>query len=69
MKVEDLILISVDDHVVEPAGMFDAHLPAAYKGRDDAPRAVRNEAGDDVWVYDGLSVPEHRPERGGRPSP
>ncbi len=57
MKVEDLILISVDDHVVEPAGMFDAHLPAAYKGRDDVPRVVRNDAGDDVWVYDGLSFP------------
>ena len=31
MKATDLILVSVDDHVVEPADMFDEHLPAAYQ--------------------------------------
>ena len=24
---EELILVSVDDHICEPAGMFDAHVP------------------------------------------
>ena len=38
MQPEDLILISVDDHIAEPADMFDAHVPARY--RDRAPRVV-----------------------------
>ncbi len=32
---EDLILVSVDDHVIEPRGMFDGLLPAKYQ--DKAP--------------------------------
>jgi predicted TIM-barrel fold metal-dependent hydrolase len=51
----DLILVSVDDHVVEPPGMFDHHLPAKY--RDVAPRVVTTEAGDDVWLYEGQELP------------
>ncbi|HEX4432705.1 MAG TPA: amidohydrolase family protein [Frankiaceae bacterium] len=57
MRTEDLILVSVDDHVVEPADMFDRHLPAKYRGNDDFPHVVRTEAGDDVWVYDGRAFP------------
>ena len=38
MNKDDLILISVDDHIAEPADMFDAHVPAKY--RDHAPRVV-----------------------------
>ena len=36
MNVDDLIMVSVDDHVVEPPDMFDGRLPAKY--RDLAPR-------------------------------
>ena len=57
MRVDELVLVSVDDHVVEPPEMFDEHLPAAFRGRDDVPRVVRTEAGDDVWVYDGREFP------------
>src|SRR5260221_200763 len=46
---DDLILISVDDHIIEPPDLFAEHLPAKY--RDRAPRLERNEAGNDVWVY------------------
>ena len=35
MHADDMILISVDDHICEPADMFDAHVPAKYK--DKAP--------------------------------
>ena len=28
MNTDDLILVSVDDHVVEPPDMFDGHIPA-----------------------------------------
>ena len=27
MRVDELILVSVDDHVVEPPDMFEQHLP------------------------------------------
>ena len=40
MNKDDLILISVDDHIAEPADMFDAHVPAKYK--EFAPRVVRS---------------------------
>ena len=55
MNLDDLILVSVDDHVVEPPDMFDQHLPARYK--DVAPRVVHTEAGDDVWLYEGQELP------------
>ncbi len=46
---DDLILISVDDHVIEPPDVFVNHLPAAYLDR--APKLVRREDGSDVWVF------------------
>jgi predicted TIM-barrel fold metal-dependent hydrolase len=55
MRVEDMILISVDDHVVEPPGMFEGRLPAKYADR--APRVERTDAGNDVWVFDGARIP------------
>ena len=36
MDINDLILVSVDDHVVEPPDMFERHLPGEVRGR--APR-------------------------------
>jgi predicted TIM-barrel fold metal-dependent hydrolase len=55
MQLEDLILVSVDDHVVEPPGMFDNHLPAKWK--DQAPKSVKRPDGTDVWVYEGSEIP------------
>ena len=57
MDVDDLILVSVDDHVVEPPDLFENHLPPSHRGRDDVPRVVRTDEGDDVWVYDRRSFP------------
>ena len=53
--VDDLILVSVDDHVVEPPDLFDNHLPAKWK--DHAPKSVRKESGIDVWVFEGNEIP------------
>jgi hypothetical protein len=39
--VDDLILISVDDHLIEPPDIFVNHLDAAYQDR--APKLVRND--------------------------
>ena len=55
MNTDDLILISVDDHVVEPPDMFQNHLPAKYK--DAAPRVIVAEDGSDVWLYEGQQLP------------
>jgi len=46
---DDLILVSVDDHIAEPADMFDAHVPAAFK--QYAPRVVKEPDGTQRWCY------------------
>lgn len=38
--MDDLILISVDDHMVEPPDMFDNHIPAKYGVLDDEVRSA-----------------------------
>ena len=55
MNADDMILVSVDDHLVEPPTMFDAHTPAKWKGR--FPKIERNDAGDDVWTFEGVVIP------------
>ena len=44
-------VISVDDHLVEPPGMFEGRLPARFE--DAAPRIVETEEGHEVWEFDG----------------
>lgn len=55
MHVEDLILVSVDDHLVEPPELFEGRLPARFQDR--APHVVRQDDGSDVWVYEGQEIP------------
>jgi predicted TIM-barrel fold metal-dependent hydrolase len=55
LVLDDLILISVDDHAVEPPDMFEHHLPARW--REAAPRVIRREDGSDVWLYEGREIP------------
>jgi len=47
--VDDLILISVDDHLIEPPDLFVNHLDSKYLDR--APKLMRNDEGSDVWVF------------------
>ena len=54
MQYEDMILISIDDHIIEPGNMFDRHTPAKYK--DLAPKLVRGGDGIDRWEYQGQST-------------
>jgi predicted TIM-barrel fold metal-dependent hydrolase len=54
MRPDDLILVSIDDHVVEPPDLFDRHVPARW--RDQAPRLVTNEHGHQQWEFQGASV-------------
>jgi predicted TIM-barrel fold metal-dependent hydrolase len=55
MDIDDMILVSVDDHVVEPPDMFDGHLSDRW--RDAAPRMVHKDDGTDVWLYEGREIP------------
>ncbi len=48
-EIDDLILISVDDHIIEPPDLFTHHLDARYLDR--APTLVRNAEGSDVWTF------------------
>ena len=54
MNVEDMIILSIDDHVVEPPNLFDNHVPERY--RDRAPKLVRGADGMDNWKYEGKTV-------------
>jgi predicted TIM-barrel fold metal-dependent hydrolase len=51
VKLDDLIILSIDDHTVEPPDLFEHHLPASYKDR--APRLVRNADGKEHWEFEG----------------
>ncbi|WP_303704196.1 amidohydrolase family protein [Pseudomonas aeruginosa] len=49
MKLEDMILVSVDDHAIEPPNAFARHMPARFKGRE--PHVVKRGERD-VWVFE-----------------
>ena len=55
MNQEDMILISVDDHIVEPPDMFKNHLQKKYL--DEAPRLVHNPDGSDTWQFRDVVIP------------
>ena len=44
-------VISVDDHLVEPADMFEGRLASHLQDR--APKIILNEWGHEVWEFDG----------------
>jgi len=48
-------LISVDDHILEPANVWVDRVPA--KDRDRAPHMERDDTGMDYWCYDGKRYP------------
>jgi hypothetical protein len=51
MKTEDLIIVSVDDHIVEPPTMYDNHLTQAQKAFK--PELRKDKNGADFWLYEG----------------
>ena len=57
MKLEDLILVSVDDHAIEPPNAFKHHMPEKFKGREPH---VEKRGDRDVWVFEesGSSGPK-----------
>jgi predicted TIM-barrel fold metal-dependent hydrolase len=55
MTPDELILVSVDDHVVEPAHLFEGRVSAKYRAA--APRVERTPDGSDVWMFNGAVIP------------
>ncbi|WP_283139440.1 amidohydrolase family protein [Rhizohabitans arisaemae] len=51
----DYVLISADDHLIEPKDLFDGRLPLHMM--DAAPKVVDTEAGHQVWLYEGATYP------------
>lgn len=55
MKMADMVIVSVDDHISEPPGMFDNHLSG-----DDlatAPQFGTTAEGTNYWEYAGAKIP------------
>ncbi len=53
MKLNDMVLFSVDDHLVDPPSVFD-DVPRSLK--DIAPKVVKKN-GTDAWVYEDRVMP------------
>ena len=55
MEIADLILVSVDDHLIEPPDMFDEHIAPRFKDR--APTVKRGTNGAHHWQIEGQRAP------------
>jgi predicted TIM-barrel fold metal-dependent hydrolase len=52
VNLEDMIIVSVDDHVIEPGDLFAKHLPKKYADR--APRLIYDPASKlQKWTWEG----------------
>jgi predicted TIM-barrel fold metal-dependent hydrolase len=49
-------IISADDHLVEPADLFQRYLPAAH--REAGPRVVLEDGGTELWEFEGNRFPQ-----------
>jgi predicted TIM-barrel fold metal-dependent hydrolase len=55
MDMDSLILVSVDDHVVEPPDVFEGRVPAKYA--EEVPKFVVRDDGTTCWRYQGGENP------------
>ncbi len=55
MKMNDMVLVSVDDHITEPAGMYDKHLSG--EALKTAPTLRTTAEGTNYWEYQGRKIP------------
>ncbi|MGE0383287.1 MAG: amidohydrolase family protein [Gammaproteobacteria bacterium] len=55
MQMNDMVIVSVDDHIIEPPGIFDRTLPARWQDR--APRFVDSHGSEGAyWTFEGTRV-------------
>jgi predicted TIM-barrel fold metal-dependent hydrolase len=52
----DYLVISVDDHIIEPPDMFEGRISEDLADR--APRIIENDFGGQSWIYDGQELPQ-----------
>ncbi|BFM07762.1 amidohydrolase family protein [Halioxenophilus aromaticivorans] len=55
MEMNDMVIISVDDHITEPPDMFDKHLSKEHLAT--APKFGVDENGKNFWTYQGMFMP------------
>lgn len=55
MDMNDMVLVSVDDHISEPPEMYDNHLSGKYL--DLAPKLKTTDSGTNYWEYQGMKMP------------
>ena len=53
MGPEDLILVSIDDHVIEPPDLFERHVPEKWKS--EAPSCIEGENGIETWHFQDVT--------------
>jgi predicted TIM-barrel fold metal-dependent hydrolase len=54
MKLEDMVMVSVDDHVVEPPHIFEGRVSTKYADR--APTLITRPDGTSAWIYEGAEI-------------
>ena len=56
MNIDDMVMISIDDHVVEPPDLFEKYFPKSLK--DQGPKLTANPRNPDVqaWMFQGVVV-------------
>lgn len=54
MKMEDMVIISVDDHITEPGSVFDRHLSGDALA--SAPKLRVKQNGSNYWDYQGKKI-------------
>ena len=55
MKMDDMVIISVDDHITEPGDMYDKHLSG--EALATAPKLRETADGTNYWEYQGKKMP------------
>lgn len=54
MKMEDMVIVSVDDHITEPGNVFDKHLSG--EAFATAPKLRVKSNGSNYWEYQGKKI-------------
>ena len=55
MEMNDMILVSVDDHLIEPGDMYDRQLSGDLLA--SAPKLITMNTGQSYWTYQGARMP------------
>ena len=50
LKMEDMVIASVDDHIIEPPTMFDGHVPKELLAK--MPQYIHGANGNAAWVWE-----------------